>query len=149
MSKRHKKQKPTKRQKQQKQQKYKELVRTIESELPDRISRTESRILLHVLINRFDGFARQQNLVNTYMAHRYHWGNKRTAKVLRTLAEIGVIDRRRSESDNWTLFFIVRGFLEGCRERIIRAVAAIKERLCRRVFAIPSLRHVRRARFVT
>ncbi len=133
----------------QKNREYKKLAKQIDRNLNDRISRTESKILLHVLINRFDGFARQQNLVNEQMSRKHHWGNKRTARVLRTLAEIGVIDRDRSESDNWTLFFIVRGFLEGCRDRIIRAVAAIRERLSRRVFAIPSLRRVGWAGFVT
>ncbi len=133
----------------QKNREYNKLVKLIDRKLKDHISRAESKILLHVLIHMFDGFARQQHLVNEQMSQRYHWGNKRTAQVLKTLAEIGVIHRTRCEADNWTLFFLVRGFLKMCRERIERAVLMIRERLLRCAFAVPFRRHVRRARSVT
>ncbi len=121
---------------------YKKLAKQIDRNLNDRISRTEGKILLHVLINRFDGFARQQNLVNVYMAYRYHWGNKRTAKVLRALTGIGVIHRSRCESDNWTLFFLVKGFFRKCKEQIYRAIRSIKRRLSSHHSAIfPDIAH--------
>lgn len=132
----------------QKKREFKRLVKVIERRLIDEISRAEAKLLLHVLIHHFDGFARQQNLVNTYMARRYHWGNKRTARVLRKLAEIGVIDRQKSEPDNWTLFFSVRGFLERCRKRIERAVVAIRERMKRCRSAILSYDRVSYRRVV-
>ena len=74
------------------------------------------------------------------MATRFHWGNKRTARVLNTLAQLGVIDRWKSESDNWTLFFLVKGFLEECRNKIIRAGFAIKERMAHCFSAIFSIK---------
>ena len=101
-------------------------------------------MILHALIYHFDGFARQQQLVNRYMSSKYHWGNKRTARVLEKLAEIGVIDRSKSDSDNWTLFFLVKGFIEACRERIKQAKLAIRERLTRYRFAILSIAHARK-----
>ena len=130
----------------QKYRQYREQVKTIKDKLNDSISRAEAKLLLHTLIFHFDGFARQQNLVNKHMSSKYHWGNKRTAKVLKTLAEIGVLDRSRSKSDNWTLFFLVKGFIEKCRERIIRAAATIKERLSRCRFAILSITRMHKER---
>ena len=97
--------------------------------MKDDIAKAEAKLLLHVLIYHFDCFARQQQLINKYMSIKYHWGNKRTANVLKKLAVIGVIDRWKSESDNWTLFFLVGNFLEECRERIVRASLVILERL--------------------
>jgi len=155
--------------KRQKLKEYRKQLRTIEHQLDDHISKAEAKLLLYVLIYRFDGFARQQQLVNEHiqrhlhlraiprtlssceprpkvvlrtidnMSSKYHWGNKRTAKVLKTLSEIGVIDRIRSDSDNWTLFFLVKGFVEKCRESIIRAGHAIKMRISRYRFAILSI----------
>ena len=122
-----------------KKQKYKEQVKTIENELKDEIARAEAKLLLRVLIFHFGGFARQQQLVNKYMSSKYQWGNKRTAKVLITLSDIGVLDRSRARSDNWTLFFLVKGFIEKCRERIIHAGLAIKERIRRCRSAILSI----------
>jgi len=130
----------------QKNEQYREQVKTIEKELTDEITMAEAKSLLHVLIFHFGGFARKQNLINTYMARKYHWGNKRTARVLKTLAEIEMLDRSRSKSDNWTLFFLVKGFIEKCRERIIRAAAAIKERLSRCRFAILSITRMHKER---
>ncbi len=101
-------------------------------------------MLLHALFFHFDGFARQQQLVNEYMSFKYHWGNKRTARVLRTLAEIGMIGRSRSGLDKWTLFFLVKGFLDMCRRRIERAKLAIRERLNRYRFAILSFARLRK-----
>ena len=115
--------------KEQKLMEFDKQAKIIERKLKDERSRAEAKLLLHTLIFHFDGFARQQQLVNRYMSSEYHWGNKRTARVLRTLSEIGVIDRSKSESDNWTLFFVVKGFLEECGERIKRAALAIKLRL--------------------
>ena len=130
----------------QKYRQYREQVKTIKDKLNDSISRAEAKLLLHTLIFHFNGFARQQQLVNKYMSKKYYWGNKRTAKVLKTLSDIGVIDRSRSRSDNWTLFFLVKGFIEKCRERIIRAGAAIKERLARCRFAILSINRMHKER---
>ena len=122
---------------------FRNQAKVIEDKLSDTISISEAKLLLHTLIYHFDGFARQQQLVNRYMSSKYHWGNKRTARVLEKLAEIGVIDRSRSGPDNWTLFFLVRGFLEKCRELIGRAELAIRERLNRCHFAVLSIRCVR------
>ena len=132
--------------KKQKSGQYREQVKIIENRSKDKITRAEAKLLLHVLIYHFDGFARQQQLVNKHMSSKYHWGNKRTARVLETLSDIGVIDRSRSESDNWTLFFLVKGFIEKCRERIERAGLAIKERLRRCSFAILSIIRTREER---
>jgi len=123
----------------QKLKEYRKQLRTIERQLDDDILKAEAKLMLHTLIFHFNGFARKQNLINTYMARKYHWGNKRTARVLKTLAEIEVLDRSRSRSDNWTLFFLVKGFIEKCRERIFRAGVAIRERLNRCRFAILSI----------
>jgi len=123
----------------QKNKQYRDQKKVIEDKFIDKSARAEAILLLHALIYRFDGFARQQKLVNRYMSRKYHWGNKRTAKVLKTLSEIGVIDRIRSDSDNWTLFFLVKGFVEKCRESIIRAGHAIKMRKSRYCFAILSI----------
>lgn len=115
-----------------KEQKLKELRKRtmmIERKLKDGKAVAEAKLLLYVLIYRFDGFARQQHLVNDLMSSRYHWGNKRTARVLVRLDGIGVIERSRSSADNWTLFFLVRGFLQRCRVRIERAALAIRKRL--------------------
>ncbi len=130
----------------QKQREFKRLVKVIERRLIDEIARAEAKLLLHVLIHHFDGFARQQNLVNEHMASVFHWGNKRSARVLKKLAEIGVITRSKSESDNWTLFFIVRGFVERCRERVDRALVAIRERMKRCRVAILSISRMRDVR---
>ena len=132
--------------KRQKLKEYRKQLKTIERQLDDRISKAETKLLLRALIDRFDGFARQQNLVNEYMSKKYHWGNKRTAKVLKTLAKIEVLDRSRSNSDNWTLFFVVKGFIEKCRERIILAGTAIKERMSRCRFAILSITRMHKER---
>ena len=125
--------------KQNEKQRYREQVKTIENELKDEITKAEAKLLLRILIYHFKGFARQQQLVNKHMSSKYQWGNKRTAKVLKTLSDIGVLDRSRSESDNWTLFFLVKGLIEKCRERIIRAAVTIKERLNRCTHAILSI----------
>ena len=135
--------------KQNKKQRYKEQVKTIENEMKDEIPKAEAKLLLRVLIFHFDGFARQQQLVNEYMSTEYHWGNKRTARVLKTLSDIGVLDRSRSEDDNWTLFFVVKGFFEKCRERIELATIAIRERIRRCRYAIFSFVRVRKERFGT
>ena len=135
--------------KRQKLKEYRKQLKTIERQLDDRISKAETKLLLRALIDRFDGFARQQNLVNEYMSKKYHWGNKRTAKVLKKLAEIGVIDRSRSESDNWTLFLLVKGFIEKCKERIIQAGLSIRERMYRCAHAILSITRMREERFGT
>ena len=137
----------SKQRKKKKLKEYRKQLKTIERQLDDRISKAEAKLLLDTLIFHFDGFARQQKFVNRYMSSKYHWGNKRTARVLKTLSDIGVIDRSRSESDNWTLFFLVKGFIEKCRERILQAGLAIKKRLNRSSQAILSigLRRVRRA----
>ena len=131
--------------KKQKQKEFNRLAKVIERTLKDETSREEAKLLLHILIHHFDGFARQQQLVNEHMSSKCHWGNKRTARVLRKLAKIGVIDRRKSKPDNWTLFFIVRGFLERCRERIERALVAIRERLRRCRSAVLSVRRMRKS----
>ena len=130
--------------KKQKSEEYRKKEKIIKRKLKDNTSRAEAKLLLHTLINHFNGFARQQQLVNEYMSLTYHWGNKRTASVLETLSEIGIIDRSRSDSDNWTLFFLVRGFLEKCIERIEQAKLAIKERLNRYHFAFLSIARGRR-----
>ena len=117
-------------------------VKDIESKLKDDIAKAEAKLLLHVLIYHFDCFGRQQQIISAYMSSKYHWGNKRTARVLSELADIGVIDRSRSEADNWTLFFLVRDFLEECRERIARACLAIMERLGRYYSAIFSRNNI-------
>ena len=110
-------------------------------------SSAEAKLLLHTLIYHFDGFARQQQIINAYMSSKYHWGNKRTARVLEKLAEIGVIDRSKSGQDNWTLFFVVKGFIEKCRERIQQAMLAIKERLSHCRLAILSINCIRKVGF--
>ena len=125
--------------KRQKLKEYRKQLRNIEHQLDDHISKAEAKLMLYVLLYSFDGFARQQQLINRHMLSKYHWGNKRTARVLKTLAEIEVLDRSRSKSDNWTLFFLVKGFIEKCRKRIIRAGANIKERMSRCRFAILSI----------
>ena len=117
------------REKKPKLKEYKKQAKVIEDTLSDTISIAEAKLLLHTLIFHFDGFARQQQIINVYMSSKYHWGNKRTARVLEKLAEIGVIDRSRSGPDNWTLFFLVKGFIEKCKERIEQAMLAIKKRL--------------------
>ena len=131
----------------QKHKQYREQIKIIEEKLNDTSSKGEAKLLLKTLIFHFDGFARQQKIVNEHMSLKYHWGNKRTARVLKTLSVIGVLARSRSESDNWTLFFLVKGFIEKCRERILQAGLAIKKRLNRSSHAILSigLRRVRRA----
>ena len=63
------------------------------------------------------------------MNSRHHWGNKRTIRVLKVLAEIGVIERTRSDADHWTWFFLVKGFLDKCMERMLRALEVIRARL--------------------
>jgi len=123
----------------QKKKEFGKQVKVIERKISDMIQRNEAKLLLRVLIYHFDGFARQQQLINAYTSSKYHWGNKRTAQVLITLASIGVIDRSRSESDNWSLFFLVKGFLEKCKERIIRAGLAIKKRISHYYSAIISV----------
>lgn len=128
----------TKRNKKQKLNEFRKQVKIIENKQTDKIAREEAKLLLQVLIFQFDGFCRQQQLINIYMSSKFHWGNKRTARVLETLAEIGIIDRWKSESDNWTLFFLVKGFLEECRERIVRASLAIKERISQYFSAVVS-----------
>ena len=135
----------SKREKKPKLKEFRNQAKVIEDKLSDTISKAEAKLLLHTLIYHFDGFARQQQLVNEYMSSKYHWGNKRTARVLEKLAEIGVIDRTRSGFDNWTLFFLVRGFLDWCRERIEQAKLAIVERLRRYSFAILSIGCTRNA----
>ena len=115
--------------KKQKPEEYRKKEKIIKRKLKDRTARAEAKLLLHTLIFHFDGFARQQQIINVYMSSKYHWGNKRTARVLEKLAEIGVIDRSRSGPDNWTLFFLVKGFIEKCKERIEQAMLAIKKRL--------------------
>ena len=125
----------------QKLREYKKLAKIIERRLIDDISRAEAKLLLHVLIHHFDGFARQQKLINRHMAVKYHWGNKRT--------KIDVVDRRKSITDNWTLFFIVRGFLKRCRERIDRAIIVIGERLRRCQVAVLSICRMREQKSVT
>jgi len=122
---------------------YRKQVKTIKRKLKDKTSKAEAQLLLHTLIFHFDGFARQQTLINEYMSSKYHWGNKRTARVLRTLAEISVIDRSRTKSDNWTLFFLVKDYFDKCRERIQRAKLAIRERLSRYFFPILSITRIR------
>ncbi len=118
-----------KRNKKHKLNEFRKKLKEIEREQTDRITKEESKLLLHVLIYKFDGFASQQQIINAYMSSKYHWGNKRTSVALKTLAEIGVIDRTRSESDNWTLFFLVKGFLKECKERIVQAGLAIRKRM--------------------
>ena len=125
-----------KRKNKHKHKEYRRKLKPIERKIKGKIPRAEAKLLLHVLIYRFDGFARQQQLINAHMSSKYHWGNKRTARILKTLAAIGVLDRWKAESDNWTLFFLVKGFLEKCRERIIQAGLAIKERISQYRFAI-------------
>jgi len=127
----------------QKLMEYRKKVKTIKRQLKDDISRAEATLLLHTLIFHFEGFASQQQHVNEYMSVKYHWGNKRTARVLRTMAEIGVIDRSRSGPDKWTLFFLIRGFLDICRRRIERAVLAIGKRLNRYRCAIITIARMR------
>jgi len=128
----------------QKQKKYRKNLEDIDSKLDDKIAIAEAKLLLHILIHHFDGFVRQQQLINTYMSSKYHWGNKRTARVLKTLKAIGVIERWKAESDNWTLFFLVKGFIETCKERIIRAGNAITERIKLTFSAITSLAVIQR-----
>ena len=123
---------------------FRNQAKVIEDKLSDTISKSEAKLLLHTLIYHFDGFALQQQFVNEYMSSKYHWGNKRTARVLEKLAEIGVIDRSRSGPDNWTLFFLVKGFIEACREMIEQAKIAIMERLKSYRFAILSIAHARK-----
>ena len=134
----------SKREKKPKLKEFRNQAKVIEDKLSDTISKAEAKLLLHTLIYHFDGFARQQQLVNEYMSSKYHWGNKRTASVLKTLSELGLIDRSRSGPDNWTLFFLVRGFLEKCRELIERAKLAIRERLNRYRYAVLSLVRMRK-----
>ena len=118
-----------KRNKKQKLKEFRKHVKTIRRKTNDKISIAEAKLLLHTLIFHFNGFARQQQLVNEYMSYKYHWGNKRTASVLKFLSDIGIIDRTRSGHDNWTLFFLVKGFLKRCMERIESAKLAIRERV--------------------
>ncbi|MDP6156811.1 MAG: hypothetical protein QGH39_04085 [Candidatus Thermoplasmatota archaeon] len=135
-----------KREMKKKQKEYNRQVRVIERKLTENISIGEAKLLLYVLVYQFDGFARQQRLINVYMASRYHWGNKRTVKVLQELAAIGVIDRWKSESDNWTLFFLVKGFIEKCKERIIKAGLIIKKRMCHYRLAIISIKDLEKGK---
>ncbi len=128
---------------------YRKGIKDIESKLDDTIGRAEAKLLLYVIIYHFDCFGRQQQLINTYMSLKYHWGNKRTAKVLKTLSDIGAINRSRSEADNWTLFFLVTEFLEDCRGRIILAGLAIKERISNFYSAIFSINHRGKNRVAT
>jgi len=130
----------------QKKKEFQKQGKVIERKISDIIQRNEAKLLLQALIYHFDGFARQQQLVIEYMSFKYHWGNKRTAKVLKTLAAIGVIDRWTSESDNWTLFFLIKGFADTCKERIIRAGLAIKERIGNFYSAIISITHTKKDR---
>ncbi len=130
---------PTKKQRQLIFRKQEKIIKRI---LNDNTSIAEAKLLLLVLIFHFDGFAPKQQLVNRYMSFKYHWGNKRTARVLQTLADVGVIDRSTGP-DNWTLFFLVKGFLVRCGEPIERAVIAIKERLSRFRIAILSITRTR------
>ena len=116
---------PTKR---KKLKEFRKHAKTINKKLKDDISRAEAKLLLHTLLYHFNGFARQQQLVNEYMSSKYHWGNKRTARVLKTLSEIDIIERSRPGSDNWTLFFLVKGFIDKCKDRIERALQAIRKR---------------------
>jgi len=111
------------------QKEYRRQIKVIERKIKDKIARAEAKLLLHVLIYHFDGFARQQQLIIEHMSLEFHWGNKRTAKALKTLAAIGVINRWKAESDNWSLFFLVKGFIGKCKKRIIRAGLAIKQRI--------------------
>ena len=131
---------PTKR---QKLIEFRKREKTIDRKLKDTTSNAEAKLLLRTLIYHFDGFACQQQIINAYMSSKYHWGNKRTARVLEKLAEIGMIDRSKSRSDNWTLFFLVRGFLAWCEERIERAKLAIMERLSRYRLAILTITRTR------
>ncbi len=133
--------------KKQKLIEFRKQEKTIERQLKDKTSRAEAKLILHALIYHFDGFARQQQIINVYMSSKYHWGNKRTARVLEKLAEIGVIDRSKSSQDNWSLFFVVKGFIEKCSERIQQAMLAIKERLNRCCFAILSITPTRKISF--
>jgi len=125
----------------QKQEKYRQQSEAIKKELNDKIRQDEAKLLLHTLIYNFDGFARQQLLINAHMSSKFHWGNKRTARVLKTLAEIEVIDRWKSESDNGSLFFLVKGFSDMCKERIIRAEFSIKKRISHYYSAIITIIH--------
>ena len=158
MSKRNRKQKqePEAEQKQIKKEKAgpeevidRKLEEVIDRELEDGISKEEASILLDALIEHFDGFARQQEFVIKYMNSKYRWGNKRTIRVLKVLAQIGVIERTRSKGDNWTLFFLVKGFLDKCKERMDQAVDAIKLILCQYHSAIIPRRRVGLRRAVT
>ncbi len=128
----------------QKRKKYRSLIKVIEGNISEKIHQDEAKILLHILIYHFDGFTRQQQIINTYMSLKYHWGNKRTSRVLKTLAAIDVIDRWKSESDNWTLFFLVKGFIEECRNKIYLASFNIKERLKRYYSAILAITRIRK-----
>ena len=129
--------------KKQKLNEFRKHVKTIERRLNDRISKAEARLMLHTLIFHFDGFVPQQQLVSEHLSSKYHWGNKRTSRVLRTLSDIDVIDISRSSSDNWTLFILIKDFFEKCRERIRRAGSAIRERLSRYRFAFLSIDRTR------
>ena len=137
-----------KRNKKQKLKEFRKHVKTIRRKTNDKISIAEAKLLLHTLIFHFNGFARQQQLVNEYMSHKYHWGNKRTASVLKFLSHIGIIERSTGP-DNWTLFFLVTDFLERCMEQIERAKKAIKERLNHYRFPLFSLTAGRKLMAVT
>ncbi len=128
-----------KRNKKQKLKEFRKQMKIIERTHTDRTAIEEAKLLLHVLIFQFDGYARQQQLIIEHMSSSFHWGNKRTIRVLKTMAAIGVVDRWKSESDNWTLFFLVKGFLEECKDRIIRATLAITERIKRSFSSIISI----------
>ncbi len=108
---------------------YQKQIKVIERKIKNKISRMEAKLLLHVLIYDFDGFARQQQLIIEHMSSRFHWGNKRTIRVLKTIAAIGVVDRWKSKADNWSLFYLIKGFFETCKNRIKRAGKAIKQRV--------------------
>ena len=129
--------------------KYRKGIKDIESKLGDRTAKAEAKLLLQTLIFHFDCFGSQQQLINAYMSTRFHWGNRRTARVLKKLAEIGVIERYRSESDNWTLFFLVKGFLNECKDRIARVSLAIIERLSRYYSVVLSINIVGKNRIGT
>ena len=47
-------------------------AKLIERKLSDKVPRAEANLLLHVLIFHFDGFARQQQLVNRYILRYLH-----------------------------------------------------------------------------
>ncbi len=125
--------------KKQKQMEYRRQVKVIERKYNEKIPRAELKLLLHRLIFHFDGYANQQQLVIDHMSSRFHWGNRRTVRVLKSLAAIGVIKYWRAPEDKWTLFSLVKGFVNECSDRIIKAGLAIKERISLSYSAIISI----------